>query len=136
MDEKDIILLEKLLDNSRMKNIELAKELNLSEGSIRYRIRRLIENKVIMRFTIDVNPKVFSVSLTGIDVEPEKLLDVLNELKKIKEIKAIYLTAGDHDIIVKIICNNSEKLKEIHKKIEKVDGVKRVCPAIITEIVR
>ncbi|MBN2477686.1 Lrp/AsnC ligand binding domain-containing protein, partial [Candidatus Micrarchaeota archaeon] len=40
------------------------------------------------------------------------------------------LTTGDHMIIFEIWCRSSETLNTLLKKIEKFEGVSRICPAI------
>jgi len=126
------------LDNARIRYVELGKKLDLSEAAVRKKVKKLVEKGVIQKFTIVLNPKkadIF-VSYTGIDVYSENLLEVIDALKSISEIKKIMLTSGDHDLIVEIVSDNLKKVKEIHKKIAKIKGVKRVCPAIVLDVVK
>ena len=53
-----------------------------------------------------------------------------------KEIKEIWLTSGDHMIMTEIVTNGVEELMEIHKKMEKIKGIKRICPAIVLRKVK
>lgn len=123
---------------NKLSKKEIAKKLKLTEVAIRKRIKKLEKNKILLGFKPILNYKKvnFVVSLTGIDVEPEYLLNVLEDLKNFKEIKSIYLTNGDHMILVEIFSENMEKLKEMQDKILKMHGVKRVCPAILIDVVR
>ncbi|RDD52257.1 winged helix-turn-helix transcriptional regulator [Nanoarchaeota archaeon NZ13-N] len=131
-------ILEILKNNSRSSYTEIGKMLNLSEGAIRKRVRKMIEEGVIKKFTVIIDyKKVGKVeSLTGINVSPESLLKVIEEIKKIDKIDKIYITSGDHTLIVDIVANSFEELDEIHKKIESIDGVINVYPAPILEIIR
>ncbi len=138
MDQIDEEILKILMENSRRPYVEIAKELNLSEGTIRKRIKKMLSLGIIHKFTIILNPKKANIfiSYTGIDTDSEYLIKVIEELKKIKEIRRIFLTSGDHNLVTEIIADSLEKLKEIHKKIEELKGVKRVCPAIVTDIIK
>jgi len=137
LDEIDKRIIEELLVNARIPYVELARKLKLSESAIRKRIKKLRELNIIEKFTIIINPKSGLVtSLTGIDVYPEKLMEVIEEIKKISDIEEIAITSGDHNIMVRIISENIEELKETHRKLAQIEGVKRVCPSIILDIVK
>jgi len=127
-----------LKNNSRASYTEIGKMLNLSEGAIRKRVRKMIEEGIIRKFTIIIDYKKFGKveSLTGINVSPESLLRVIEEIKKIDKIDRIYITSGDHNLIVDIVASSFEELDEIHKKIESIEGVINVYPAPILEIIK
>jgi len=137
MDEVDKAIIEYLINNARVSYVELAKRLNLSEAAIRKRIKKL-EKSIIFKYTIFINPKGsdFFVSFTGIDVEPESLMEIIEKLKDFNEIKSIFLTSGDHNLLVEIISESLEKLKEVHKKISEIEGVKRVCPSMVIDVLK
>jgi len=134
----DEIILNILKDNGRLSYTEIGKMLNLSEGAVRKRIKRLVEKGVIKRFTVIIDYKKIGKveSLTGINVAPENFLKVLEEIKKIDKIDRIYLTSGDHNLIVDIVADSFEELNEIHKRIESIEGVIKVYPAPILEILK
>ena len=134
----DEIILNILKDDSRLSYTEIGKMLNLSEGAVRKRIKKLIEKGIIKRFTIIIDYKKIGKveSLTGINVAPENFLKVLEEIKKIDKIDRIYLTSGDHNLIVDIVADSFEELNEIHKRIESIEGVIKVYPAPILEILK
>jgi len=138
MDDKDLTILETLAKNGRISKTELAKILGITEAAVRKRIAKLEKNGVILGYKAVVNYKAagFSASLTGIDVEPERLWHVVEKLKGFDEIKSIWLTTGDHTIMTEIITKRTEDLSEIHKKIGKINGVKRICPAIIIDVLK
>ncbi len=138
MDNRDKTILKILMENARTPKTKIAKTLKITETAVRKRIAKLEKNKVILGYKAIINYKTtgLSASITGIDVEPEKLWNVISELKEIEEIKSIMLTTGDHMIMLEIISESVDELSEIHKKIEKMDGVKRICPAIILDVLK
>ena len=139
---KKIILdiLEILEKNSRMKNVEIARMLNVSEAYVRRIIKKLVEDGIIKRFTIDVDPKKIGyeiVSLVGIDTEPEYILNIIEALKNMPEVKKIYLSTGDHMIIAEIWAKNNEEFsKIIFEKIGKIKGIRKICPSIVLSRVK
>ena len=59
MDKTDIILIQLLLQNSRLPYRELAEKLDLSVNAVHKRIRELIESGIIRAFTAKINLSVF-----------------------------------------------------------------------------
>ncbi len=139
LDERDRVIIRELLRNARLPYSELARRLGVSDVAVLKRIRRLEQMGVIRGYTIRVSPEALGyrvVSYTGIDVEPEKLFDVAEVLKRKDYVKNLYLTSGDHDLIAVIWARDSDELRRIHEEISRIPGVKRVCPAIRLETLK
>jgi len=56
LDEKDKKLLILLERNARTPISKLSKDIGLSRDAIKYRIDRLLKNKILLKFTTTVNP--------------------------------------------------------------------------------
>ena len=139
IDEKDCKILELLSKNSRASYTEIGRILGMSDVAVMKRIKKLEESGIIKRFTIVIDPRKIgynAVSITGIDVEPEYLFEVIRYLKDKDYVKSLILATGDHNIIAIIWARNGNELSEIHREISKIPGVKRLCPAIILDIIK
>jgi len=139
IDEKDMKIINLLLENGRISYSEIAKAIGLSDVAVIKRIRKLEQMGIIRKYTILIDPKKLGykvVSITGIDVEPEYLFNILNTLKEKDYVKYLAITSGDHSIIAIIWAKDSDEVAKIHGEIAKMDGVKRVCPAIILDIIK
>ncbi len=137
LDEKDLKILEILAKNARTPYSEIAKVVELSDVAVIKRIRKLEQTGIIKGYTVVVDPKKLgfsSISITGIDVEPQHLFDVINKLKSMDRVKYIALTTGDHAIMTIIWAKDSEEMGKIHEEIARMPGVKRVCPAILLDV--
>ncbi|MEM1619450.1 MAG: Lrp/AsnC family transcriptional regulator [Fervidicoccaceae archaeon] len=137
VDEIDAKIIETLLRDSRTPFSRIARDLGLSDVAVLKRVRKLERLGVIEGYTVRVDPRKLGyevVSITGIDVEPERLVGVLEELKSIDCVKYLAMTSGDHAIIAIIWARDFEELSSITKKISELPGVKRVCPAVVTGI--
>lgn len=133
MDEKDEIILNTLLKNSRTPMTYMAKELGMTEAGVRKRINKLERLGAIRSYTAIIDPFFIgyqSVALVGIDTTPEKLLNVYSQVKLMPQIRYAALTTGDHMIMFEIWCKTPEQLNLFLKDIEKMEGVRRTCPAI------
>ena len=55
MDKKDLRILELLAQNCRLTNQIISKAVNISKDAVKYRIKNLEENKVILNYALIVN---------------------------------------------------------------------------------
>lgn len=137
VDERDRIIIDILARDSRTPFTEIAKVLGISETAVRKRIKSLEERGIIKKYTVEIEPSKLGyglVSITGVDTLPEKIFEVAEELKKYEFVKSLYLTSGDHMIMAEVWAKDGEDLADIiSNKIGKIDGVIKVCPAIILE---
>lgn len=132
-DKKLIDLLE---ENSRRSFVSIANIFGVSETAIRKRVKNLERKGVIKRYTVDIDYKKIGLNvhaLIGIDTTPESYIYVIESLKSMNEVKNLYSSTGDHMLMVETILKNSEELSNFVKKLEKIRGVTRVCPAILLE---
>lgn len=79
LDEKDLKIIEMLLEDSRTPFTKIARELDVTEAAIRKRVRALEEEGVILKYTIEVDSGKLGytiVSLTGVDTDADKFLEI------------------------------------------------------------
>jgi Lrp/AsnC family transcriptional regulator for asnA, asnC and gidA len=137
IDELDLKILKLLEEDGRLAFLDIAKKLRLSESTIRKRVQALKENGVIKRFTVEIDPAKIglnTVAIVGIDVDPPKLLEVAQKLCDFKEIRCVATSTGDHMIMTEIWTKDGRELTRlISEKIGPIEGVKKICPAIILE---
>ena len=140
IDQKDKKIIEILQKNARIPNTEIAKMLGISESTVRKRINDLESKGVIKKYTVIVDPSKIgynTVTILGVDVDPTKFLDVAKELAKLPETKYVATSTGDHMIMAEIWTKDGQTLAElISNRIGKIEGVKRICPAIILEKIK
>lgn len=139
MDEKDIKILEILAKNARSPYGAIAKAIGISDVAVIRRVKRLEREGVIKGYAVQIDPKRLgykSISITGIDVEPEHLFRIMEILKNKSYVRQLSITSGDHNLIVVIWGRNDGELAQIHEEISKMEGVKRVCPAIVLDTIK
>jgi len=139
MDVIDIKILEELKMDSRMSFNEISKRIMKTEATVRRRVKKLREDGIIKRFTIeyviDTKPKTSAT----IKVEPDfkDIKRILNELKEIEEITAIWRLSGDCGLLMKVDIASIEKFNPlIEDKISQVSGIKIVETCFITDIIK
>jgi len=137
VDELDMKILQMLLEDGRRSCIEISKRLKLNESTIRKRVSALQEKGVIKKFTVRIDPTKLGINtqaVVGVDVDPTKLLEAAQRLCELKEIKSVATSTGDHMIMTEIWVKDGRELtKVMSEKIGTIEGVKKICPAIILE---
>ncbi len=135
----DLTLIKFLMEDARTSYVKIAEKLGVSEAAVRKRVKRLKDLGVIKGYTIDVDPKKLGYEVSaiiGLDVDPEHLIKVMEELKNKEEVMKLYLTSGDHMLVVECWFKSSQELSSFVKGLESREGIRRVCPAIVLERVK
>ena len=135
----DIQLIQILRENARTPFVKIAEMLGVSEAAIRKRVKKLERTGVIRKYTIEVDPKKIGFEITaliGIDTKPENYIPTIEKLKEMQEVNSLYSSSGDHMILIECWFKNSKELTQFIKKLEKIKGVTRICPAIILEKIK
>jgi len=135
LDKIDSKILEILKKNAREPYTKIGKIVGLSEAGVRKRIRKLEKLNIIKKYTIEVNYEALNMKIAwiGIDVKPEQLMYVIDKLKNLDNVENIYISYGDHDIMIEFIYKDQRELNDLIKLIEKMEGVVRICPAVLVE---
>jgi Lrp/AsnC family transcriptional regulator for asnA, asnC and gidA len=132
-------LLLALKENSRTPYVELARRFGVSETAIRKRVRKLEQEGVIRKYTIEVDTRKIGFDINaiiGVDAKPENYMQVLEKMKKMKDVMCMCSSSGDHMILCECWFKNSSELSDFVKKLKKVEGVTKICPAIKTEQIK
>ncbi|MEM2924719.1 MAG: Lrp/AsnC family transcriptional regulator [Methanocellales archaeon] len=137
IDALDMKILKLLEEDGRASFSEIAEKLKLNESTVRKRIIRLKAKQVIKKFSIEIDPSKIglnTVAIIGIDVEPAKLLEVAQKICEIPETRYVATSTGDHMILTEIWAKDGRALTNlISNEIGKIEGIKKICPAIILE---
>lgn len=123
MDETDEKILGLLERNSRATNKEIASKLKVSEGTVRNRIRRLVEKEVVKRFTIERGANGFS-ALVLLKVDPQTPTDeVIEEIVKHCGARKVRELAGEWDVLAEFFASSAEQFNDAIEKVRSVSGV-------------
>jgi len=129
LDEKIMQLLEK---NSRMTYVEIANLVGLSEGAVRNRINKLVNDKVIKRFTIERYLRQGVRALIMIAVTPGvPTYEVSKQVSSLKGVERIYEVTGEYDIVLVSTGSNIESINKVIEDIRKIEGVEKTNTIIV-----
>jgi len=139
LDEKDKMIIDMLMKNSRTPITEIARKLGITDVAVKKRLEKLEREGVILGYTIKINPSKLgyeSIAIVGLDVEPEHLLKAIDEIKVRDYVKYLALTTGDHMLIAEIWAKNNNGMFSKLNEINIIGDIKNVRPAIVLEILK
>ena len=132
LDAIDHSILNKLQNNGRLSNVQLAAEVGLSESACLRRVKILEESGIIDRYVMLINQSAIGkpgnvfvrVSLDG--QQREKLTAFEAEITKVSEVMECYLMSGDFDYLLRVITRDNDDYVRVHNKLTSLPGVMRV----------
>jgi DNA-binding Lrp family transcriptional regulator len=136
MDEIDEKILRILKDNSRMTYVEIAEQVNLSEGAVRNRVQSLVNTGIIRKFTIEMANTAKVRSLTMISVIPSTpTIAVSKEVQKLPGVERIYEVTGEFDIVTVVSHQKIDGINQCIDDIRKIKGVEKTNSIIVLRTV-
>ena len=139
LDRVDCQLVRLLQKDGRMPNNAIAQELNISEFTVRRRLKRLLDTGII-RIVAVADPIDLGFEIAGnlkIRIEIKKTDQVLNELKEINSLIWVALTTGGTDVDVDFVVRSLKEFQElIFKKISRIDGVLSTETSLMVDLVK
>jgi len=139
LDSVDKRIISLLQRDGRTPNAQIARELQISEGTVRRRIDALIANGVI-KVTAVTNPFKIGLNtlvLIHLNVEPKKLKTASEQLIEIPEVRYVSLSTGEHDIMVEALFpSNAELLTFIRDRLSLIPGVTKIETNIQLQILK
>jgi len=145
-DEKDYKILALLEENARLTTGEIAKELDIPQTTVHNRIKKMKQNKVIKRFTIDLNRKMIGRGLVAYilctvsyhTTRGQKInqFEVGQLIKRLPEVEEVSIVTGDLDMIVKVSMRDVDELNDfVIYKLRTIEGIeKTVTSVVLTEV--
>ena len=128
LDEKIIEILKR---DSRRPFVDIANQLKVSEGTIRSRVRKLVDEEVIQSFTIKTSSKnVKAIVEIKIDVNVNTA-EVASQIVKFEGVSEVFEVTGEEDIVAIIDVSSSPQLNEIIERVRKFDNVQSTKTRLI-----
>jgi len=139
LDQIDCQMIRLLQKDGRISNTEIAKKIGLSEATVRIRLNRLIDEKVIQIVAVS-DPIKLGFEIIGnirIYIEIKKMEKIVKELKKLKPLWFIVQTTGGTGIDTEFIVKSLDELNDlIFEKINKIDGILRTETSLFLNYIK
>lgn len=140
LDDLDRQIIDRLAQDARISNRAIARELAVTEGTIRARLKRLLEEKII-RITAVANVDRLTkplVALLWIDVEHSSdLQQVAGALANQPQISYVATMLGRCDVMAVALVEDGDRLiAYIHQTIDRIKGVHQVRYTLVHQFVK
>ena len=136
-DKIDDKIIEFLRNDARESFVEIGKKLKLSESAIRRRVKNLVDNGVIEKFTVEMGEANTTSAIVLISVDSSTDTSrVSTKLTKLEAVKTVYEITGQYDISVIIRASNITEINGCIDELRKIQGVIDTNTVIILRTIR
>jgi len=137
-DKTDLAILTLLQENASMPYTEIAKKVHVSPGTIHVRMKKMEDQGIVKGAELRIDYSKIGFDITaflGVYLQKSSYYDqALKDLKNIPEVVNVHYTTGTYSMFVKIICRDTNHLREVlHGKLQKVNGIERTETIISLE---
>ncbi len=138
-DELDRRIVTVLGKDGRMSNIEVAHVLGVTEATVRKRVSRLIEEK-LMKIVAVPDPVAFGMqtsAIIGISVQLDAFESVAQAFIALPETRYVGYSTGPYDLIIEAFFPSNEALLHfLSQKVSKIAGITRTETSIIMRVAK
>jgi DNA-binding Lrp family transcriptional regulator len=123
MDDLDRQILDILRRDSRTPYTEIADEVGTSEGTVRNRVERLLDDGIIERFTVATrtgNVKAMIEIGVAVDVNTNEMSERLADWK---QVDFVWQVSGEEDIVLIVDASDTEGVNELITKARELEEV-------------
>lgn len=119
MDNLDMRILSRLLNNCRESDRQIGIELGMSGGAVRARIRKMQEKKIIEEFFVKVEPPVLGYGILYFVVSGENIDEILEQARLVGEPYFVVPCVGGITVCGISVKENLDQKIELAKKLMK-----------------
>jgi DNA-binding Lrp family transcriptional regulator len=129
IDEKIIHILQ---IDSRKPFVEIAKQIGLSESAVRRRVKNLLDNNTIKRFTLELHSTNKTSAITLVSVSSTADTSAVSAaLMNLKGVVVIYEITGQYDIAAIITASSVIEINRCIDDVRRIDGVSDTNTVIV-----
>lgn len=123
---------------ARLSNAEIARQIDVSEGTIRRRVAALAEAGVLKFVTI-TDPKTLGFNLytlMGIKADGDKVAQIAHELAGLPQVPYAALSMGSFDIWIGALFRSTDEWLEFRSRLAKIEGIRDTETFQITRVLK
>jgi Lrp/AsnC family transcriptional regulator for asnA, asnC and gidA len=128
LDETDRTIVAHLQYDGRKPFTEIAANLGVSEGAVRRRVKRMIDEGILQIVAI-VEPQLLewnAAGMIGVSVQPGQVEAVGERIAQFPEVTYLFMASGGFDLFVEVFCRDrAHFVSFLNNKLQQVPGVER-----------
>lgn len=132
MDETDKKIIKLLKGDGRAGYGDIGTKVDLTEGAVRKRIKTLIDDGIIRKFTVKIGVTEGAEAITLLTTNPAfPTQEVSKRIQAIPNVETTYEVTGEYDIVAVIGGMNMVEVNECIEKIRHVEGIMKTNTMIV-----
>jgi len=139
LDETDVKILKTLSLDARLSSRQIAKQCNISIGTVLSRVRKLEDEGVIRGYSALLDHEKLGYELTvvsEITVSKGRLLEMENEIARLPNVCAVYDLTGLIDAVIIAKFKDREDLSKFTKKLLALPYVERTNTHVVLSTIK
>lgn len=130
LDHVDLQIIALMLEDAKTSYADIGQQLFVSGGTVHVRLKKLMEMGIITGSSLKVDYSKLGfdiIAFIGIFLEKSQYYNtVIQELEAIPEIVSAHYTTGNYSIFARIMCRDTDHLREIlSTKVQVIEGIQR-----------
>ena len=129
LDEIDKKILDFLVENTRMPFTEIAKQMDVSAGTIHVRVKKMEDAGIILGSSLNIDYAKLNYHFTAfigiLLTKSNRIQGVLDSLKRIPNVTVASVVSGKYNIFCKIRAKDTRDAKNVIYKIDEIEDVLR-----------
>lgn len=135
LDKVDLLILKSLLEDGRKPYRIVAREVGVSTPTVKSRVMKMLDLGIIKKFVpiIDIEKvENMAFAIILLKVEFDRLDEVVSRLNSFDEVRNIYVTSGDSNLIIRVVAQDAKSIHSfLNEHIANLDHVKITSVQII-----
>ena len=138
LDETDLRIIEQLNQDGRRAFTEIARNLGLSEATVRNRYRRMVRRGVIQVVAVsDALALGLVFAEIGIRITGGGVARAIEALERVPEVDYIAVCTGSFDLLIEVVCSdNDHMLQVLEDHIRPAPGVDHIETFTILDVAK
>jgi len=113
-----------LKEDSRESFVDIGKKLKLSESAVRRRVKNLVDNKTIKKFTLELGEENTTSAIVLVSVDSAMDTSKVSlRLAKLDGVKTVYEITGQYDITTIMSGSSISEINNTIDALRKIPGV-------------
>lgn len=128
IDKTDLNILRHLQQDARRPFLEIARDLNVSGGTIHQRYEKLCDHEVILGHRTLIEPKALGfgiLAFVGVHVNrAQDIPELVSEVRKLPNVIEAHYTTGNYALFLKVFARDMEDYYFfLMKRLQKIKGI-------------
>ena len=139
LDETDRRIISVLQKDARASMRSIAEQAGVSLGTVRNRVRRLEEAKVIRGYSVQLDPELSGWELTvviGLRIQKGRLIEIQEKIAKDNRVYGAYDVTGEFDSMIIARARDRRDLDDLSKNVISIDGVESSVTHLVLNTVK